>query len=177
MLLSLTSYVSHSSELFSFDICSSLMLLDNSSPQDPFPTHQVRGHETGYTLKDRDYFSVGYPAGVLEISVSHYHSCDGHESRSAFNTTIKLVPRQRFLTIRSIIQLQYLEIQQSCRLPDPRPRFKIVSVRPVDSPIFQAIATNNLQMTRSLLVRGKASIYDQDRYGNGLIYVRMRHSS
>ena len=149
-------------------------MLEGPLSQKLHQEHQNPLYGKGYTLKGSDSFSIEHPTGELQVIISRYHAEDRSGDKPAFNTTVKFVPKGRIWGVRKLLQLQYLEVQYRCKLPDPRPKFKIISIQPSDSPIFRAIENGDVHMVRSLLVSRQASIYDQDQCGWTLLHVSNR---
>lgn len=125
----------------------------------------------GYKPNRTENILITHPIGTLQVTVSRFCSGDQSEDQAASNISVTLIPSQKFWFARKILQLRYLEVQNQCKLPDPKPSFKIICVRPLDSHIFSAVHCSDLTMVRSLLASGQASIYDQDEDGWGLLRV------
>jgi hypothetical protein len=109
--------------------------------------------------------------GRIDVVVSNYGTGSEDDSKKAVNTTVKIVPHQNVFNVGKGILIQYHEIQQGIRLPNPRPMLKPINVLPDHAPIFHAVQCGDTSRVRDILNRGEASLYDQRSNGLGLLHV------
>lgn len=125
----------------------------------------------GYTLEDAECFALEGSMGRIDTVVSHYSKSSRDDYKEAVNTIVKIIPRQDVFNFGKGMMLQYQEVRNGTRLPNPRPILTPIAVLPDEAKIFWAVLEGDLEMVKCLIETKQASIYDQRESGLGLLHV------